>query len=359
MSSKANNYFGQTFGTDYQLKDFQHAARLFTDADQRLAPKQKFLYHVSFNINSAAITGLNFKYQHQNEINMLVKTADLPKFTIQADTLNQYNRKKNVQSKIDYQPVQIKFHDDNVGVTRQLWENYYNYYYADASAAAKPYAYTRSAMQGPNYIRTSYGLDNNSSVPFFTDITIYQMSKRSWNSYKLINPIITAWNHDTLDYSSSQPGEQSMTLVYEAVSYSNGVVYGDNPPGFGKEHYDKTPSPIALAGGAALVPTGGTTTLGGPVGVLAGIESVFGALGSGKAFESPANFISTAITAVNTYQNAKAAGSSRLRQEAGALLGQGVTELSRVGLSGIKNTSFPVSNPSQSTAASPVTLIKK
>ena len=353
MSSKANNYFGSTNGAP-NLRDFQHAARLFNDADLRLAPKTKYLYHVSFNINSNAIRSLNFKYHHQNEINMLVKTADLPKFTVQTETLNQYNRKKNVQVKIEYQPVVIKFHDDNLGVTRQLWENYYGYYYADPSAARYPMAYNRSAMKGSGFIRTSYGLDNGSSVPFFTDITIYQMAKRYWNSYTLINPIIIAWNHDNLDYSSSQPGEQSMTLAYEAVAYNNGVVMAGNPPGFAMEHYDKHPSPIALAGGGAS--TGGTVTVGGAAGILAGIESVFGALGSGQAFESPASLISTAITAVNTYQNAKALG-DQAKTQAGKLVTAGINELAKIGLGGVQNIAFPVNNPGSTTQAAPRNIL--
>ncbi len=70
------------------LRDFQHASRLYRESDLRLAPKTKFLYHVVFNINSNALKNLGFKYRHQNEINMLVKTAELPKFTIQSETLN-------------------------------------------------------------------------------------------------------------------------------------------------------------------------------------------------------------------------------------------------------------------------------
>ena len=36
------------------LADFAHASRLYVDDSFRLAPKQKFLYHVVFNINSGA-----------------------------------------------------------------------------------------------------------------------------------------------------------------------------------------------------------------------------------------------------------------------------------------------------------------
>ena len=36
------------------LADYQHAARLYVDDNHRLTPKVKFLYHVTFNINSSA-----------------------------------------------------------------------------------------------------------------------------------------------------------------------------------------------------------------------------------------------------------------------------------------------------------------
>jgi hypothetical protein len=50
---------------------------------------------------------------------------------------------------------------------------------------------------------------------------------------------------------------------------------------------------------------GGTPTLLGPGGVLAGIADVFGDISSGRFKESPLDFLSTAISAVNTYQNSK------------------------------------------------------
>lgn len=294
MSSKANKYYSVKPGGP-NLKDYQHAARLFVDDDMRLAPKTKFLYHVTFNINTAALslTNMNLKFRHQNEINMLVKSAELPKFTIQTDTLNQYNRKKNVQVKVDYQPVNIRFHDDNDGVSRQLWEAYFKYYYADSTSAQYDAAYIRNATKSSSFIRSAYGLDNMSSRPFFNDITIYQMAKQRWNSYKLINPIISAWNHDNLEYSSSQPAEQSMTLLYEAVAYGNGIVGKGSPPGFGLEHYDGTLSPVGF---------GATGNI---AGAIQGAASIFGAVSSGSAFSSPLNALATAITAVNTYQNVK------------------------------------------------------
>lgn len=332
----SNKYFSPTPGA-VNLKDYQHAARLFVDDNHRLAPKAKFLYHVSFSINTNAISMVNmdFKNRHSNEINMLVKTVELPKFTIQVDTLNQYNRKKNTQVKVDYNPVVIRFHDDNAGVTRQLWESYFKYYYADPTSALRPGAYARNATKGSSSINSLYGLDNGVKRDmFFNNITIYQMGKKYWNSYTLVNPVITQWNHDSLDYSSSQPGEQSMTLTYESVAYNTGQVSQGNPPGFGLEHYDTKLSPIGLGGNIGRV-----------AGVVAGAASVFGSVTSGKFAENPVNALATAIAAVNTYQNIKSLAKSGVSGlEAVAGVAAGITAAANQATTGIQNISFPIAN---------------
>jgi len=319
------------------LGDFRHAARLFTDDSFRLLPKSKFLFHVYFRINTNALKSLNFRYQHQNEIGMLVKSADLPKFAVSTEVVNQYNRKKVVQTKIDYQAVTLKFHDDNLGVTRQLWENYFSYYYADPITAKQYGNYLRNATLNKNYIRFPYGLDNNSAIPFFEEITIYQMARKYWNSYTLVNPIISNFSHDSLDYSNNSPAEQTMTLQYESVYYDNGFVRQNSPPGFGVDHYDTVPSPISLAGG-------GTRSLFGTGGVLAGISDVFGSVSSGKAFESPENFLATSIRAVNTYQNSKQLSRTGINEEFTNVTNRSLSTVTRQGISGINNTSFPISD---------------
>ena len=322
------------------MGDFRHAARLFVDDNFRLAPKQKFQFHCVFSINTNALKSQNLNDRHRNEINMLVKSAELPKFSITADTANQYNRKKVVQTKIDYNPVTIKFHDDNLGVVRTMWENYYAYYYADPISSKLTGSYNRTAMLSGSQIRVPYGFDNNSAWPFFNKITIYQMAKKFWNSYTLVNPLITGWSHDSLDYAGTNPSEQSMTLAYEAVYYETGRVGQNNPPGFGVDHYDTIPSPITLAGG-------GTRTLFGAGGVLAGADAVFGNVATMLTNPQEAtlgNILATGILAANTYSNAGKLTNSGVRSEVTGLVTGGLTAISNQGVSGIKNTSFPVAD---------------
>ena len=61
----------------------------------------------------------------------------MPKFKITTDTVNQYNRKAVVQTKLTYEPITITFHDDMANATTDLWKNYYQYYYADPNVGVK------------------------------------------------------------------------------------------------------------------------------------------------------------------------------------------------------------------------------
>ena len=102
-----------------QIKDRQHAARLFVDNNFRLAPKSDWIFHVFFDLD---LSLSNIKDTMKLvEHGMLVKSVDLPKFSVQAKTFNEYNRPNVVQTKITYNDINITFHDDQANVVRGLW----------------------------------------------------------------------------------------------------------------------------------------------------------------------------------------------------------------------------------------------
>jgi len=189
-------------------------------------------------------------------------------------------------------------------------------------------------MRGKEFIRGRYGFDNDSSIPFFRKVTIYQMARHQYVSYTLVNPVITAWNHEQLDYKSSEPHENSMTLGYESVYYGSGRVRRGDPEGFALEHYDTSPSPLSVAGG-------GTANLFGDGGVIAGASEVLGDLFSGEAFENPANFIATAIKTVNTYENSKRLTNAGIAAEGRNIITGTLNSVARQGVSGISGVAFP------------------
>lgn len=282
MPSKLNRYLVNN-GTypKGSMADWQHAARLFTDDDFRLLPKLKFQYHVVFNYNVNALKTLDVRYRYSTELNMLVKSVDLPRFQMSVETGMQYNRRKLIQTKIDYQPVTIKFHDDGAGVTRQLWDNYYSYYYYDSQTGRGGMPRSVDGSGGP------YGL-TGAAPPFFNSIVIYQFSRRKWYSYTLVMPVINSWMHDNMSYAATEAVEHSLQVGYEAVYYDSGLVSPDNPPGFGVEHYDRSPSPLQPAG------AGGAPT---------NTRDIFDSPTANTPQEPQPSFITNAIRTVDNYQN--------------------------------------------------------
>ena len=121
------------FGNDY-FRDYKHGSKIFVADGHALAPTNKFLFHVYFTLNTAEIPELNKAIGGEDgasRIGMLVKTVKLPTFNFDVEEMNQYNRKRYIQKKINYRPVNIAFHDDGSDTVRSMWYNYYNYYYND------------------------------------------------------------------------------------------------------------------------------------------------------------------------------------------------------------------------------------
>jgi hypothetical protein len=246
---------------DLHLRDARHAHQLFTEHGFALAPKVKFLYHVNFALTPEAQSFSPNSNLYNREIAVLAKSADLPSYRSSVETRNQYNRRKHIQTRIDYSEVAIRFHDDNTGLTRAMLEEYYKYYFIDGRR-------TNTKEVGPRdkYSQTvnRYGLDNQTTVPFFDVIKLYQLSRQQWFSYTLVNPIITQWSHDSVDSSDGQGiMENSVSVAYESVFYDSGEITDiGEPAGFAAQEtrYDFTPSPLTtfdgkLPGGNSLPPT--------------------------------------------------------------------------------------------------------
>ncbi len=330
-----------------QQANWQHATRLFIDDTMRLSPRTKFLYYVRFDLNKFAIRAPSFTNNHAQEVGLLVKSAELPKFTFDSIVKNQYNRKKIVYKQINYDPVNITLHDDSAGIVNALWAIYYGYYIGDRQNPDAAYEANHLRPTKTPKDNFRYGLDNDITAPFFNSVSIYTMSRRRFVGYTLVNPRIKTWSHGGMDYSASEFNESTMSLEYEAVRYSAGNVSYNTPKGFADLHYDTTPSPISVAGG-------GVSTLTGDGGVLDGIEQVFGAVGSGAAFDSFGGFLGTAISAINTYKNAKSLTKDQLKYEAVNILSNPrniATAVSTVG--GVVGSVFPKSASTEtSTTAS-------
>jgi len=329
--------FGQDFLKgfigDNGLRDYTHASKTFRTNGYELAPRFKFNFHTFFNLNSGAIPFLQAMVGNGDaaSIGLSVKTIDLPSYQISVDTMNQYNRKRLVQSKIEYQPVTITFNDDGGDLIRNLWYNYFAYYYKDPTQQYDGVPNTSGTSGSLQTTPTGFGYNTRDTYsndrfvndwgyvgesysdgtfapegkpPFFRDIKIYGLNQHKFAAYVLVNPMITDWKHDTYDYS--QGGgvmTHTVTIKYETVKYYSGAIGRERPDtnvvGFGDPNrYDQILSSISRPGSQSTV-----LGQGGLLDAGVGIYEDLTALMSGRG--SLANVIGGVQKALNVNQTLK------------------------------------------------------
>jgi hypothetical protein len=222
MSNEAFTNFLTSKGFGPTLRDWQHASRLYIDGGMKRAPKTGFLYIVELVVypDVSRAQGPSWTANEMKYVGLLAKKVDLPKFTITNETVNQYNRKTVVPTKIAYNPVSIEFHDDNSDITHNLWVNYYKNYFYDGKQT-NPEAFLDTKYETKNVIYGRY--DNSFSKNFFHSINIFVLHQKQFTAYTLVNPKITEWQHDSLDQSNGGKIMQNkMSIAYESVLYKSG-----------------------------------------------------------------------------------------------------------------------------------------
>lgn len=250
----------------------------------RNQPRFPFEYYININLNDVG-TARQYIAEYFNsttwaQIAPLVKTIDMPSMKIDTTPLNQYNRKRLSQTRVNFDPVKVVFHDVADGKTLKFWDMYYRYYFADGKepgmnstqqtqqknktysvesfiknitpqinpAIANLPSSVRSLFQsnsptGTNSPTSTNGekskildiiedtLENHNfgfNLPTINNvrnliqtIDIYQVHGGRFNQVTLVNPRISAFQHDVLSYSTTDKTlELTFTFEYEYAYYT-------------------------------------------------------------------------------------------------------------------------------------------
>ena len=303
------------------MKDYRHASRLYLDDNFKLLPKQKFLFHVVFDTDETLFFN-GFNQQERLNLNMLVKACDLPKYGMNIEEKIQYNKKMYAATRIQYDPVNITFHDDHADTVNAFWKKYYEYHIADSVSMNSDLQISKTKDNAYDSIETNrinkFGMDtpNQRKRPYLKGIQIFVLHKKRFTSFTLVNPVIGAFNHDTVDQADGAGIlANSMQIFYETVLYKSGIINSNNVPGFATINYDKEPSPLTVFGR-------GTNSIFGPGGVVDGIGSVIRSANNG-------NILGAILAASNTYNNAKKIRKADAKAELKGLAKEGILEIGK------------------------------
>ncbi len=253
----------------YYEKSSRHATYNFNQAAQSLfinQPRFPFEYYVNIGLNNVgtAKTFISdfFNTASLEQIMPLVKMVEMPSMKIETTPLNQYNRKRLSQTKIAYEPIKMVFHDVADGKTLKFWDMYYRYYFADGNEPGKnqskklqTFGGTNSNLAGTSPSSTNTNGDKSAIQNIVSDtldnhnfgfnlptvenirnliqtIEIYQVHGGRFNQVTLVNPRISSFNHDMLNYAASDKTlEITFLFEYEYAYYTiqNMKLGGDQP----------------------------------------------------------------------------------------------------------------------------------
>ena len=199
------------------------------------APYLSFQYMVQIELNRQALNDNNYNIADLNlpKINPLIKSVDMPSMRIETEKLNEYNRRRISQTRIDFDNVKVVMHDVVDGKCIRLWQIYYNYYFKDGFKAIHPNLET-TANTGINpddfSIGAKFGYNVGSvknSRNFIEYIDIFQVHAGKCSKVRLVNPRIASFSHDTLTNESSDPVSLTFEFEYEYCYYETPVEIDD------------------------------------------------------------------------------------------------------------------------------------
>ena len=163
-----------------------------------------------------------------------VRSIDGPKVTFQYDTLNQYNRKRNVYRRVDYDPINIRFYDTFNNSAVKLWQYLYestvkdgqnkSYGATNATEIMKKFnAYEPNALVDEDTFmqRHNFGIQQSASDSTYPikSLDLLLVHGRRYNLIRFIHPRIIAMDHDAFSYEAAGPVEIGMQFAYETVLY--------------------------------------------------------------------------------------------------------------------------------------------
>lgn len=236
----ALDFLGKHSGDQkFLLRDFRNAARLTPGVNP---PRQKFEGYVNFILNRelyATLYGDQSSNEFRTQISSLVRTADLPSVVFQTETKNAFNKKRIVNTGVTYNPVSMTVFDTvgNEWITTLM--KYFSYHFMDPRNQQKTddrdIAAGNVREGGVENMNSSFGATSensqfnsnaagynlNSSAQFFERIDYVLYHGNKGVQYSIINPMMSEFKPGSIDYSSSDVQEFTMTFDYERFTVFN------------------------------------------------------------------------------------------------------------------------------------------
>ena len=227
------------FGKNHYMRDFQNARR-FKPGNTPV--RQKFNGYVNFNFNPEV--DLPVQIDGHNDIislSSLIRQSGIPSAEIQTDVKNQYNRKRITVTHTEFKPIQMVAYDTVDSKWVSVLMAAYQHLFMNPSGKFQPGSGAGDPLvpvqtphdivpgavpsgDGSGFSSFNDKFDSNfmglrlqpQAVRNFIDsIDIVQYHGQKCIKYTLFRPMITNFEIDGIDHSSSEANLITMDITYE------------------------------------------------------------------------------------------------------------------------------------------------
>lgn len=177
-------------------------------------PKPKFMYFVNFV--TSELTSLN-----QQDLSYYVKRIDRLQMSYDVLEMNQYNKKRLVQGKLQYGPLSFTFYDVVSSTGVKLIEAYNRFYYDDF-LSKNDNSWVYDVVGGNFESSPGWGLAGRlspNSNYFLNRIEVYEIHDQYYSQMSFINPKFTAVDMANLAAEESGGNEITINAKYEGVVF--------------------------------------------------------------------------------------------------------------------------------------------
>jgi hypothetical protein len=235
---------------DIALHPANRAAHLFlsgTSQETRRAD-QFFVVFNLYPLDKDDFLATKFAYlnTYRDRLHFLCHTAEGPKFQIQQDVMNQYNRKRVINRKIDYDPMTVRMYDTVDGLGLRFAKLLYEFEFqnarlytpsghpAEGPGGANRDNFQESVLTNDNQFKRTHNFGmiaqkfHNHRI--IKSIDLYQLQGKLYSRAKMIHPRLTRLDMDQFDYSSSAITNISLAFQYENLLFDEVSVQMEQLP---------------------------------------------------------------------------------------------------------------------------------
>ena len=177
-------------------------------------PKVKFLYYVNF-------VTTNLDSRTQSHLGFFVKKVDRLQMNYEVVQMNQYNKKRLVQTKLEYGPLNFVLHDTADGTAFKLIEAYNRFHFGDfafKNNSSWSYDVVGSNFESQGDWGLTGRLSPNASY-FIERIEIFEMYNSTYSQLNFIHPKFTSVEMGGLASEESGANDVSISCKYEGVVF--------------------------------------------------------------------------------------------------------------------------------------------